>query len=128
MIRDAVYFNALTETIICCAYKVANQLGYGFLEKVYENSMALELAATGLNALQQQSIKVHYNVHVVGDFYVDLIVEDEIVVELKTVKSLNGSHLAQCLNYLKATQKKLGLLINFGDGKVTVKRIVNGFE
>jgi len=127
MVKDKAYYDSLTETIIGCAYKVGSALGYGYLEKVYENSLVIELMASGLKTSQQQSVKVCYEGQVVGDYFVDLMVEDEIVIELKAGKALDESHLAQCLNYLKATQKSLGMLINFGEKKVTVKRVVNGF-
>ena len=127
MIKDEAYLNSLTEQIIGCAYAVGNTLGYGFLEKVYENAMAHELIKGGLEVSRQYPIAVYYDGVNVGDFCADLFVENEIIVELKAVKNLDGIHLAQCLNYLKATEKKLGLLINFGQNKVDVKRIVNNF-
>src|SRR6056297_3433240 len=118
--------NRLTEKIIGCAYAVANNLGYGFLEKVYENALIHELRKNGIPALNQQAILVYYDGVVVGDYYVDILVNNEIVVELKTAKAIDASHVAQCLNYLKATNKKIGLLINFGNSRVEVKRLVNG--
>ena len=126
MVKDKVYYDSLTEQIISCAYKVGNKLGYGFLEKVYENSLAIELAATRLNVETQKPINVCYEGQVVGEYFADMIVEDEIIVELKAVKAIGDIHLAQCLNYLKATGKKLGLLVNFGGDRVTVRRVVNG--
>jgi len=126
MVKDKVYYDSLTEQIISCAYTVGNKLGYGFLEKVYENSLAIELAATRLNVETQKPINVCYEGQVVGEYFVDMIVEDEIIVELKAVKAIGDIHLAQCLNYLKATGKKLGLLVNFGGDRVTVRRVVNG--
>ena len=126
MVKDKAYYDSLTKQIIGCAYAVGNKLGHGFLEKVYENAMAIELAAGGLKAETQKPVKVYYEGQIVGDYYADILVEDEIILELKVVKALEGIHLAQCLNYLKAARKKLGLLINFGEGNVKVKRVVNG--
>jgi GxxExxY protein len=125
MVRDVAYYDSLTEQIIGCAYSVGNVLGEGFLEKVYENALAHELEKTGLKVSRQKPIKVFYDGVVVGDYFVDLIVDEEIIIELKAVKNIDNSHLAQCLNYLKATDKKLALLINFGSSRVQVKRIIN---
>jgi len=127
MVRDQAYFNSITEQIIGCAYTVGNILGFGFLEKVYERALAHELQKNGLKFNCQQPLQVFYDGILVGDYIADLIVENEIIVELKTVKNIDDSHLAQCLNYLKATNKKVGLLVNFGNGKVRVKRVVNNF-
>ncbi|SEA45300.1 GxxExxY protein [Desulfuromusa kysingii] len=127
MIKDEAYLNSLSEQIIGCAYAVGNSLGYGFLEKVYENAIAHELVKSGLDVSRQQPIKVYYDGVDVGDYFADLVVDDEIIIELKAVKNIDSIHLAQCLNYLKATQKKLGLLINFGHNRVEVKRVVNNF-
>jgi len=127
MIKDEAYLNSLTEQIIGCAYAVGNTLGYGFLEKVYENAIAHELVKGGLDVSRQQPIKVYYDGVDVGDYFADLVVEDEVIIELKAAKNIDSIHLAQCLNYLKATEKKLGLLINFGQKRVEVKRVVNNF-
>ena len=116
MIKDE-----LTKEIIACAYKVHNTLGAGFLEKVYENSMMIELRKHGLKAEQQKSIKVYYENEIVGDYYADLFVEDEIIVELKAVENLARIHEVQTVNYLKGIDKETGLLINFGTS-VQVKR------
>lgn len=117
--------NNRTEKIIGCAFKVSNQLGPGFLEKVYENALALELRKSGLNFEQQVPLKVKYEGSVVGDYNADLLIEKSILVELKAVTALDKSHYAQCLNYLKATGLKLCLLLNFGTQKVQIKRIIN---
>ena len=127
MINDDAYLNSLTEQIIGAAYAVGNTLGYGFLEKVYEKALRHELNKGGLGVSCQQPIKVYYDGVTVGDFFADIVVENEIIVELKAVKKIDGIHLAQCLNYLKATGKRLGLLINFGPSCVEVKRVVNNF-
>lgn len=119
--------NAITEKIIGCAYAVANELGSGFLEKVYENALVIELLKVGMHTEQQKAIKVYYDGRAVGDFYADLLVEQEIIVELKAQKHLEESHTAQCMNYLKATGLNICLLINFGKPRIEIKRFVLGF-
>lgn len=119
--------DAITEKIIGCAYTVSNKLGAGFLEKVYENALAHESRKVNLHVSQQHGIVVKYDGIVVGEYAADLLVEDKVIVELKAVKNLDDIHLAQCLNYLKATGLHVCLLINFGKSKVEVKRIVNNF-
>ncbi|MCW8805630.1 MAG: GxxExxY protein [Ignavibacteriaceae bacterium] len=104
----------ITELIIKAFYKVYNTLGYGFLEKVYENAMRIELSKMGLNVLQQKNIKVFYDADQVGDYFADLFVNDLIIVELKAAESICEEHEAQLLNYLKATDIEVGLLLNFG--------------
>jgi len=127
MNADKHRLNQITEQIIGCAYTVGNQLGCGFLEKVYENALAHELRKAGLKVVQQQSIDVRYDGVVVGDYIADLLVAECVVVELKAVKTLDDIHLAQCLNYLKATGLHICLLINFGNPKVEVHRVVLNF-
>ncbi len=117
--------NQLTEQIIGCAFEVSNKLGSGFLEKVYENALAHELRKTGLSVEQQKAIAVCYDGVIVGEYVADLIVNQTVLVELKAVKSLNDIHVAQCLNYLKATGLKICLLLNFGKPKVEIKRFAN---
>jgi len=119
--------DALTEQIIGSAYQVSNTLGAGFLEKVYENALAHELRKHGLHVDQQQPIDVCYDGVVVGTYFADLIVELEVLVEIKSVKCFDDIHMAQCLNYLRATGKTVCLLLNFGAPKVDVKRIANKF-
>ncbi|MEJ7701524.1 MAG: GxxExxY protein [Pyrinomonadaceae bacterium] len=116
--------NLITEKIIGCAYKVSNELGCGFLEKVYENALAHEIRKLDLKVEQQKQIKVFYDKTEVGFYETDLLIEDIVLVELKTVKNLDDVHKAQCLNYLKATGLKICLLINFGNPRVDVKRII----
>jgi len=115
----------LSEKIIGCAYTVANTLGSGFLEKVYENALAHELRKAGLSVQQQFSVDVFYDSERVGEYVADLLVESEMLVELKAVKVLDNVHLAQCMNYLKATGLEVCLLINFGTPRIEVKRILN---
>lgn len=114
--------DALTERIIGCAYAVANTLGAGFLEKVYENALAHELRKVGLSVAQQHSIAVHYDGVLVGDFVADLLVEGSVLVELKATRDHADFYTAQCLNYLKATGKQTCLLLNFGKSRIDVKR------
>ena len=113
--------NELTETIIGCAYRVHNQFGPGFLEKVYENALRIELEEAKLSVAQQVPIPVSYRGQVVGDFYVDLWVAERVIVELKAVRQLAKEHEVQLVNYLQATGVEDGLLINFGPS-VEVKR------
>ena len=104
----------ITELIIKAFYKVYNTLGYGFLEKVYENAMRIELSKMGLNVLQQKNIKVFYEEDQIGEYFADLFVDDLIIVELKAAENICEEHEAQLLNYLKATDIEVGLLLNFG--------------
>jgi GxxExxY protein len=115
----------VTEKIIGCAYAVANGMGCGFLEKVYENALRIELEHEGLKVLQQHPIPVSWRGQVVGDFYADILVEGCVIVEMKTVKVFDEIHMAQCLNYLKATGIRICLLINFALPKIEIKRIVH---
>lgn len=115
--------NKITEKIIGCSYTVSNVLGCGFLEKVYENSLAHELSKAGFKVLQQHEIKVFYDGVEVGKYVADLFVEDSVIVEVKAISGLDESQIAQCLNYLKATKLKVGLLINFGKPRIEIKRV-----
>jgi GxxExxY protein len=114
---------ALTETIIGAFYRVYNGLGYGFLEKVYENAMMIELAEHGFQPMQQERVKVFYKGAIVGDYFADIIINDKVILELKAAESLCDEHAAQLTNYLKATDKELGLLLNFGR-KPEFRRII----
>jgi GxxExxY protein len=116
---------AVTEKIIGCAYVVANTLGSGFLEKVYENALAHELRKAGLSVEQQAGVSVTYDRIVVGAYVADLLVEGSVLVELKAVRAIDNIHFAQCMNYLKATGLEVCLLINFGTPRIEVKRILN---
>ncbi|HVS26950.1 MAG TPA: GxxExxY protein [Burkholderiales bacterium] len=117
----------VTGVIIRCVYAVSNKLGCGFVEKVYENALAIELRRAELSVEQQYGIKVRYDQVVVGDFVADLLVEEGVIVELKAVKALDEIHSAQCLNYLKATGLTVCLLVNFGKPRADIKRIVLDF-
>ncbi len=103
-----------------------NVLGPGFLEKVYERALVAELRHCGIRSAAQVSVPVKFKGEIIGEYYADLLVENELVVELKCVKVFCDEHLAQCLNYLKATEKKLLILINFQHAKVEWKRVVRG--
>ena len=107
--------NELTAQIIKAFYTVYNELGYGFLEKVYENALVIELKKMRLNVRRQYPIKVYYKGEIVGDFFADNIVDNKVIIELKSVKQLLPVHEAQLINYLKATDMEIGLLLNFGD-------------
>ena len=104
----------LSSRIIKVFYTVYNTLGYGFLEKVYENSMLIELRKEGLVCKKQIPIKVHYDRIKVGDYYADIIVENKIILELKAQVGIAEEHEFQLINYLKATNIEIGLLLNFG--------------
>jgi GxxExxY protein len=114
-------FNDGSKQIIACAYKVFNTLGSGYLEKVYENALKIELTKQGFNVEQQYPIPVYYDDEMVGDFYADLLVNDRLIIELKAVENLHPRHEAQLVNYLTATGIEVGLLINFGSS-VEIKR------
>jgi len=111
----------LTEQVIGCAYRVHNALGSGFLEKVYENALRIELSKNGMDVKQQHPIRVYYQDEVVGDYYADLLVNGCLILELKAVQSLTREYEVQLVNYLSATGINDGLLINFGSS-VEVKR------
>lgn len=114
-----------TGKIIRAFYKVYNSLGYGFLEKVCENALALELEEPGLSVFQQQPIKVFYNGKEVGEYFADLIIENCVIVELKAIEKLAEIHEAQLLNYLKATKIEVGLLLNFGSKAEYRRKVFN---
>jgi GxxExxY protein len=113
--------DALTQQIIGCAYKVHNTLGPGFLEKVYENALRIELEKLGLRVKQQEPINVTYDGQLIGEYYADLWINERVVVELKAVQALVKEHEVQLVNYLTAAGVNDGLLINFGPS-VQVKR------
>jgi len=117
--------NKITEKIIGCAFKVSNTLGVGFVEKVYENALTHELRTSGLQVDQQEPIKVRYQGLIVGEFAADILVERQVIIELKAVRSLEDVHNAQCLNYLKATGLRICMLINFGKSHIDIKRFIN---
>lgn len=112
----------LTEKIIGAAYEVYNTLGPGFLESVYEKSLLIELRRVELHAIAQLPLAVRYKEELVGDFVADLLVEGKVLVELKAVRTITAAHEVQLVNYLTATGIEVGLLVNFGESKVEIKR------
>jgi GxxExxY protein len=124
MDTDKINEAELTQKIIGCAYTVSNSLGSGFLEKIYENALAIELRKNKLSYQQQSPVKVRYDGIIVGEYVSDLVVESKVLIELKACKAIDDTHVAQCLNYLKATSLQLGLIINFGRSKIEIRRLV----
>ena len=116
-------YQDLTKKIISCFYNVYNELGYGFLESVYENSIIKEFKKKNLKVQNQKEIDVYYRNEIVGNFIADIIVDDKIIIEVKAVKELKQIHEVQLVNYLKATKIEVGLLVNFGE-KLEFKRKV----
>jgi GxxExxY protein len=116
--------NELTQRIIGCAMRVSSTLGVGFLEKVYENALVVELRLQGIDCQQQHALQVMYEGVVVGDFICDIVVEDRVVLELKSCRVIEDVHQAQLLNYLRATGVRVGLLLNFGTSRLGIKRMV----
>lgn len=118
-------YEGITDQIIGCAFRVYNSMGFGYLESVYEKCMAIEVSgATNIGFVSQSPITVYYEDQVVGQFVADMYVEGKIIVELKSVRKLTKAHEVQLVNYLVATRKDVGLLINFGEQGVEVKRKV----
>ncbi len=107
-------YQELSERIIKCFYEVYHNLGYGFLEKVYEHAMMIELAKNDLPARNQQPIKVYYKNELVGDYFADIVIDGKIILELKAAEAIVEEHEFQLINYLKATNIEIGLLLNFG--------------
>ena len=114
----------LSYKVVGIAMDVFNGLGSGFLEKVYENAMMTLFRKEGINAQQQAPVKVHFHGEVVGDYFADILVDDRIILELKTVEKIIDVHRAQALNYLKATGKRLAISLNFGKEKLEYERLV----
>ena len=113
----------ITDKIIKAFYNVYNSLGYGFLEKVYENAMMIELRKMDLQVQKQVPIKVYYEEQLVGQYYADIMVEETIIVELKAAEGLCEEHEFQLINYLKATELEIGLLMNFGKTPLFKRKI-----
>ncbi len=113
----------LTQQIIEASFRVHKVLGYGFLEKVYQNALMIELTKRGIRADSERPLKIHYESEIVGDYICDIVVEDKVILELKAVKEINKIHEVQLVNYLKGTGIEVGLLINFGPS-VQIKRKV----
>lgn len=113
----------ITGACLKAFYKVYNTLGYGFLERVYENAMMMELQKMGLKAVKQQPIKVYYEGKIVGDYFADIVVEDKVILELKAANAIIDAHHVQLRNYLKATSMEVGLLLNFGQKPESKRQI-----
>ena len=126
--RGGMEYAELTEKIIGCAYRVYNTMGFGYLESVYEKCLMIELKKAGLRCETQKPITVRYEGETVGEFVADVVVEDTIILELKSVRHLSEAHEVQLVNYLVATGNAVGLLINFGEEKVEVKRKLRKLE
>jgi GxxExxY protein len=126
MNTDEHRLNSLTERVLGAVFEVSNTLGAGFLEKVYERALLKELGLQGMRATSQKSFPVIYKGQCVGEYFADILIEDVLVVELKCVERLANEHMAQCLNYLRASRLPICLLVNFQRPKVEWKRIVYG--
>jgi GxxExxY protein len=118
----------LTEKIIKIFYKVYNKLGYGFLEKVYENAMMIEFEKESIPAVSQSEIKVFYESQIIGEYFADILVDDKVIVEIKAARSLGPENEAQLLNYLKATDVEVGLLLNFGPKPELKRKVFDDFR
>jgi len=123
-----IKYKALTEKIIKIFYKVYNTLGYGFLERIYENAMMIELKREDIPAFSQYAIKVFYEDEIVGEYFADILADDKIIVEIKATRNLALEHEAQLLNYLKATDKEVGLLLNFGPKPEIKRKVFDNFR
>lgn len=120
--------DSLTERVIAAILEVSNTLGAGFLEKVYERGLLRELGASGIQATAQASFAIDYKGQHIGEYYSDILVEGVLVIELKCVERLANEHMAQCLNYLRASGRSVCLLVNFQKPKAEWRRIVNGYQ
>ena len=116
--------NRISHAVIGAAQTVSSRLGFGFLEKVYENALSHEIRKRGLEVEQQRPVHVYYDDQIVGDYVPDLMVEERVIVEVKAVAGLERIHRQQCLNYLRATDRRICLLLNFGRAHLEVARVV----
>jgi GxxExxY protein len=123
-----MHADEITQNVLASAFEVANTLGCGFLEKIYERALLQELQERGLRAKAQGVCRVAYKGRIVGEYLADLIVEEQVIVELKCVESFAPEHMAQCINYLKASGLKVALILNFRRTKLEWKRVVNDFD
>ena len=126
--KESIKYKKLTENIIKTFYKVYNKLGYGFLEKVYENAMMLELEKEGISAVSQAPIKVFYYEKILGEYFADILVDEKVIVEIKASKGLSSEHEEQLLNYLKATDIEVGLLLNFGPRPQIKRKVLDNYR
>jgi len=122
--EDKILFKDLSYQIVGAAIKVWKTLGYGFLEKMYENALVIELKNQEIPFEKQKPLKVIYECQVIGDYVTDIIVDRKIILELKAAKGIDDYHFSQTLNYLKATGLRLGIILNFGPMKMEYKRLV----
>jgi len=121
-------YKELTEKIIGCAFNVYNKMGFGFLESVYEKCLLIELSKAGLNAEAQKPITVYYDKQVVGEFVADIIVNDTVIIELKSASQIVRAHEVQLVNYLTGTNKPVGLILNFGPKKLEIRRLIKNYK
>lgn len=124
MNNEKIFHKELSYKIIGVAMQVHRELGFGFLEKVYENAMMVLLRKEMINSVQQAAITVHFMGVVVGEYYADILADDRIILELKSLEKITDAHKAQALNYLKATGKKLAIILNFGKDRLEYERLV----
>ena len=122
--ENEILYKNLPYKIVGCAMRVHSKLGYGFLEKVYENALMVLFRREGIEAKQQVPITVYFEEEVVGNYYADILVEDKVILEIKSVENIIDAHIAQTLNYLKATGLRLAIILNFSKEKLKYKRIV----
>jgi GxxExxY protein len=122
--EERILYKDLSYSIVAAAIQVWKTLGFGFLEKVYENSLVIELRKRGVPCEQQKHLQVFYDGQNVGDYATDIVVEDKIILELKSAKAIDDSHIAQTLHYLKATGLRLGIILSFGPEKMDYKRVI----
>jgi GxxExxY protein len=120
--------DVLTESVLGAVFEVSNTLGAGFLEKVYQRALLRELRLRGIRAESEVSLPVSYKGQCVGEYFADILVADVLVIELKCAERLSNEHVAQCLNYLRASGRRFCLLVNFQKSKVEWKRIVSGYS
>lgn len=123
-----IKYKKLTEKIIKIFYRVYNKLGYCFLEKIYENAMMIEFKREGIPVVSQSAIKVSYEDEIIGEYFADILIDDKVIVEMKAAKSLAAENEAQLLNYLKATDIEVGLLLNFGPKPEVKRKVFDNFR
>ncbi|MDN3510705.1 MAG: GxxExxY protein [Candidatus Jettenia sp.] len=125
---ESIKYKDLTEKVINIFYRVYNKLGYGFLEKIYESAMMIELKKEGIPAVSQSPIKVSYENNIIGEYFTDILVDDKVIVEIKAAKGLVIENEAQLLNYLKASNIEVGLLFNFGPKPEIKRKVFDNFR
>jgi len=123
--QENIIYKELSYKIVGLAMEVYNELGYGFLEKVYENSMMVLFERERIPVRQQAGVPVYFEQRVVGEYVADIIVEDKVIIEIKSASGIADAHRAQVLNYLKATNMRLGIIINFGKKRLEYERLAN---